>query len=227
MKKSFAIACLFLFCDLSSAGQIGLLADGSLPYDTTSASWFITMDARRFDTGNAIEREMLQKFAFGGHIGDDMINRSSENLTLDNSLNSQTNLALSLVKLRKGKKFGLLFSYDIFDGIYLNYRNDLYNLVFKGNTHFGGSTAILGPGIISLSRFQTFSAGLVHQSSGSFISLGIVQSLNHQEIQFDELNVRTNYITVGAFQVPTEVVLDAEEITMRSMEVSFQSALVI
>jgi hypothetical protein len=189
--------------------QVTLLSDGSLPYDTSS-NWLVEFNLGRSDLGNALEREMISKFIWGGEISSEVIDNSSGNLDASNLYLGELRGSFDLIKLRKEKRFSWLFSYSIRDQISVEFTSDFYQMLFRGNTIFGSKQANLGLSCFERYSYQQLSFGLVQRETGSFASIGLVHGFNYSNFTFDELNVNTLYETVDSYNIPVSVIAEAK-----------------
>ena len=204
---------LFIFLSLLSSTLIGqsvFLQNADLAYDSMS-SYLINIDAYRIDESNALNRDMLQTFLFGGYITDKTKDEVRNNLDQINNYGGTLSGNVSLTKFSSNQKFGFSFGYGYRSIGSFQFSQDLYTLIFYGNQGFEERPANLRSRRLKQFNYQRFSLGMVHNDSGFSFGLGIYDSRSYSDIKIDETTVQTNFIQSDGLLIPDEINITAGE----------------
>lgn len=136
---------------------------------------------------NALENEMLDKLVFGGHIERDLIdrqgNRINDFLRAGGQYDASLRFWLFGDSLLKPTQWAWQAQVQSKAQLGMAAPNDLYNLVFKGNSpEFLGRTARMDELWVDYMAYQKFGLGLVHKPT---LSGFVISAVNGQE--FDRL----------------------------------------
>ncbi|NEN23184.1 hypothetical protein G3O08_06685 [Cryomorpha ignava] len=180
------------FISQVSYGQINQYQNGILPYDSTT-TYLIELSGDRSDISNALNRKFLQKIAFGGYIDSDLKESVARRLDRNNYYRGSMNPGLSLSYFSDSKRFGYLFSYRYTNLINVGFSEDLFQVIFNGNSDFGDRTAILSKSYLKKEEFQSLSFGLIDKKSGSFLSLGVYDGMDYRDFKLGATGLATDY----------------------------------
>lgn len=192
--KTKLIYCLLIFTSLWKVGysQINQFKDGSLPIDSTT-TYLIELGGDRSDLSNALNMKFLQKIAFGGQIDLDLKESVSGKLDRENYYRGSMNPTFSISIFPEAKKIGYLFSYRYNNLMNVQFSDDLFKLIFYGNSYFGDQTANLSKSSLKNEVFQSLSFGLIHKKSGSFLSIGIYDGIDYRDFRLGPTAMATDY----------------------------------
>ena len=180
----------------SGYGQIELLHNGSLPYDSSTA-YLIEVEADRYDVSNSLNRGFIQKLVFGGHINNDLKQSVANRFDRDNYYRGSMTPGVSFTLFPDSGKYGYTFSYRFTNYIDLAFTDDLFNLIFYGNSELDGQRAVLSKSDLTYQNYQSLSFGVVDKKSGSFLSLGIYDGFDYRSYKFGQTAFVTEYETFG------------------------------
>lgn len=183
-----------------------ILNDGTLPFDSTS-SVIINIQADRFDQSNALTRVFYQKLAFGGYISENAKEGVDKGLKATNHYGGGMQPGLSLTFLRDSAKYGYTVAYRYTQLSSAQFSDDLFNLIFRGNSYFGTDPANLSNSKFKNQSYQHIDFGLMDQKSGSFLSIGIYDGITFKNISVDEANFLTEYNTINGISYAEQVSL--------------------
>lgn len=201
---------IFTFIYQIGYGQVNQFKNGVLPYDTTTTV-LIELSGDRSDISNALNREFLQKVAFGGHIDSDLKESVIEKLDHNNYYRGWMNPSVSLSYFPDSTRFGYLFSYRYTNLIDAGFSADFFKLVFNGNSDFGDQTAILSRSYLKNEIFQSLSFGLIDKESGSFLSLGIYDGIEYKDYKLGETGLATDYIEIDGEEFAEKVYIKTRD----------------
>lgn len=210
--KNYLIYSIFVFTLISQIGygQVNQFQNGSLPYDTTTTI-LIEIGGDRSDISNALNREFLQKIAFGGHIDSDLKESVIKEFDGDNYYRGSMNPEVSLSYFADSSRFGYLFSYRYTNLTNAGFSDDLFRLIFNGNSDFGDRTANLSKSSLKSEVFQSLSFGLIDKRSGSFLSFGIYDGVNYKDFKLGATGLATDYATIDGEELAEKVYLSTRD----------------
>ena len=197
MKLKFIYGLLLLtLISKSGYGQIELMHNGALPFDS-STTYLIEIAADRYDVSNSLNRSFIQKMVFGGHIDNDLKQSVSDRFEGNNYYRGSMNPSASFTLFPDSGKYGFTFSYQYTNYTDLRFPDDLFNLVFYGNTNMEDRLAILSKSDLNYQTFHSLSFGLVDKKSGSFLSMGIYDGFDYRRYKLGATAFVTEYESVG------------------------------
>jgi len=208
------IILLFLLCGGNLIGQSYFLQDGELAFDSLSTN-LIRIGAERIDESNALSREMLSKFLFGGHISDSEKTQVRNRLEGQNYYGGKTTPDLTYTNFQPNKDFGVSVSYRYRNLSSFQFTDDLYTMIFYGNNEFRESPAVLGKSSLKVFNYQSLSIGLVNKKSGSNISLGLYDNRVYSEIGISETTLNTVFNSSQPYPFAEEISLQAGSYSSR------------
>lgn len=160
---------------LLSAQRLWLMEGDSTLFNSQG---LIDLSAAAGWQSNALERQMVEKLAFGGYIDRELVNRQSERLEdfLRASAGYNTQLRFWLMRdtLLAGKPWAWQAQIADVRSLSLAVHRDFYDLVFRGNNpDFLGEDAQIGETWYDAAAFQKIGFGMVHKPtlSGFVVSL--------------------------------------------------------
>ena len=187
---------LFTIICKSAFGQIEPFQTGTLPYDS-STSYLIEFDADRYDVSNSVNRSFIQKLLFGGHIGNDLKQSVADRFDGTNYYRGSMSPSFNFTLFPDSGKYGFTFTYRFTHYIDLAFRDDLFHLVFYGNSSFDDRLAFLTKSYLTYQNYHSLSFGLVDKSSGSFVNVGIYDGFNYRDYKLGSTSLVTEY---GSFE---------------------------
>lgn len=190
-KYIYLLIAFSAFCQ-TSFGQIDLLKDGSLPYDTSTTA-VVELAGERTDNSNSLNRNLLEKLVFGGYINSAVKESVTERLDGRNYYRGMMNPALNFTLFPDSARFGYLFSYRYTNIADLRFSNDFFKLAFYGNASFGDQLANLSGSGYLQQTYQSLSFGLVEKKSGSFLSIGLYDGIDFRNYSFGQTYFLTEY----------------------------------
>jgi len=208
------IILLFLLCSGNLFCQSYFLQDGKLAFDSLSTN-LILIGAERIDESNALSREILSKFLFGGHISDSQKTQVRNRLEGQNYYGGKTTPGLTYTYFQPNKDFGVSVSYRYRNLSSVQFTDDLYTIIFYGNNEFRESPAVLGKSSLRLFNYQSLSIGLVDKKSGSNINLGVYDNRAYSETDISETTLNTAFNTSEPYPFAEEVSLQAGSYSSR------------
>ena len=175
MKHLAAIALLVSLALSSNAQRLWLMEGDSTLF---SSQALIDVSGSAGWQSNALERQMVEKLAFGGYIDRDLINRQSERIDdfLRASAGYETQIRFWLMRdtLFANRPWAWQAQIENHRELSLAVHGDFYNLVFKGNNpDYLGTDAQIGETWFDAAAFQKIGFGMVHKPtlSGFVVSL--------------------------------------------------------
>ncbi len=195
VKYIYILLAFSAFCN-TAIGQIELLKDGSLPYDTSTTA-LVEISGDRTDNSNALNRNLLGKLVFGGYI--DLADKESVSERLDgrNNYRGMMSPALNFTLFPDSSRFGYLFSYRYTNLSDIRFLDDFFTLAFYGNTGFGDQPANLSGSGYLQQTYQSLSFGLVEKKSGSYLSIGLYDGIDFRNYNFGQTYLLTEYGSTG------------------------------
>lgn len=200
--------------------QNAILHDGTLPFDSTS-SVIINIQADRFDQSNALTRVFYQKLGFGGYISEDSKEDVDKGLKVTNHYGGGMQPGMSLTFLRDSAKYGYTVAYRYTQLSSAQFSEDLFNLIFRGNSYFGPDPANLSNTKFKNESYQHVDFGLMDQKTGSFLSIGIYDGIKFQNITTNDASFLTEYNTISGISYADEVSLTAQNLKIEESKNSY------
>ena len=170
--------------------------NGALPFDS-STTYLIEVAADRYDVSNSLNRSFIQKLVFGGHIDNDLKQSVSNRFDGQNYSRGSMSPSASFTLFPDSGKYGFTFSYRYTNYVDLAFADDLFNLVFYGNSKLEGRRAILSKSDLTYQNYHSLSFGLVDKLSGSFLSLGIYDGFDYRSYKLGSTVFVTDYENFG------------------------------
>ena len=211
---------IFLFVSSLCFSQNTILNDGTLPFDSTS-SVIINIQADRFDQSNAMTREFYQKLAFGGYISENAKEGVDKGLKATNHYGGGMQPGISLTVLQDSAKYGYTIAYRYTQLSSAQFSDDLFNLIFRGNSYFGSDPANLSDTKFKNQIYQHVDFGLMDQKTGSFLSVGIYDGIKFQNITTDNASFLTEYNTISGISYADKVSLNAQNLIIEESKNSY------
>jgi hypothetical protein len=199
---------LFLLFTGNLLSQSYFLQDGSLVYDSLT-SGLVQLGGLRIDQSNALNRELLSKIAFGGHITDEAKNNIQNNLDRQNYYGGETSATISYTWFHPVKNHGWSISYDYRSLNSLEFTDDFYTLVLYGNNQFRDVPARLGASSLKTFNYQSLSLGWIDKKTGSNLQFGIYDNRSFSDLELSETTLQTTYNSSGDFSFAEELHLQA------------------
>lgn len=194
MKHLAAIAVLVSLVFASNAqrlwlmdGDTSLFASQALIDFSGSAGW----------QSNALERQMVEKLAFGGYIDRELVNRQSARIDdfLRVSAGYETQLRFWLMRdtLFANRPWAWQAQIENHRELSLAVPGDLYNLAFKGNNpDYLGVDAQIGETWFDAVAFQKIGFGMVHKPTLSGFVVSLVNGQSFERFYLTEGSVFTS-----------------------------------
>jgi hypothetical protein len=195
--RSFLLVILsFVCCSVAFAQSVPyrlLLGSDSL-YRSRSVflEVFGSVDAR----SNAINTHMMDRFLLGGKIQDRYIDKAIGELQNANRAGFSSRLGISYYNfadtLLGSPHWGLyLNAEDVSIGM-AAFSEDLFRVVFRGNSGYKGSRAIFDQGRAEYLRYQQMGIGIFHKKTLSGISIGYVNGQDYFLSKLDKASLYTS-----------------------------------
>lgn len=201
------ILILFFLAD-AAWSQSFFLQDGSLSYDSSSTS-VINIEIQRIDQSNAISREMIGKFFFGGHISDSEKGNVRDRLDGENYYGGELSPSINYTFFQPGKSSGWSVSYHYRNLNTLAFADDLYTLFFYGNNEFLEEPAFLNENSLRIFNYQSLSFGWVDKKTGSNFRVGVYDNRSFSEIDINQTTLTTGINNSGPYPFADEILLQA------------------
>jgi len=189
--------------------QSGLLKDGNLRYDSTT-TFLIELSGDRSDISNSLNRDLIQKLVFGGHINSELKDGVKNRLDRENYYRGSMSPRISLSFFPDSSKYGFSASYSYTNIINLWFRDDLFNLVFYGNKQLGTNKTYIAPSNLKYENYQSLSFGIVEKQSGSFLNLGIYDGIAYKNYKLGSTTFLTEYANIENSEIAEKIYLDAK-----------------
>ncbi len=211
---------VFLCVSSLCFSQNPILNDGTLAFDSTS-SVIISIHADRFDQSNALTRDFFQKLSFGGYISEDSKQGVAKGLKATNHYGGGMQPGLNLTFLRDSAKYGYTVAYRYTQLSSAQFSDDLFNLIFRGNSYFGSDPANLSDSKFMNQSYQLIDFGLMDQKTGSFLSVGIYDGIKFQNFSTDDAGFLTQYNTISGISYADKVSLTTQNLVIEESENSY------
>src|SRR5690554_1919302 len=195
---------------MSSYGQIDPLRNGDLPYDSAT-TYLIEVAADRYDVRNSLNRSFIQKLFFGGYIDNDLKQSVADRFNGSNYYRGSMSPSANFTLFPDFAKYGYTFSYRYTNYIDLEFTDDLFDLIFYGNSGTAGRRAILSKSNITYQTYHSFSFGLVGKKSGSFLNLGIYDGIDYRNYKFGSTVFQTEYEKFGENEFAEHIQLSTSD----------------
>lgn len=168
-----------------------LLGSDSLYRDRSA---FIELSGSGEMRSNAINTHMMDRFLLGGKIEDRYIDEAVSELQNVNRAGFSTRLGVSFYNfadtLLGSPHWGLyLNAEDVSTGI-SGFSDDLFRVVFRGNSAFRGTNATFDQGRTEYLRYQHMGIGFFHKRTFSGVTLGFI---NGQDYFLSEIGKSSLY----------------------------------
>lgn len=203
--RLFLILIFFLFVDVVWS-QGYFLQDGSLSFDSSSTS-VINIEGQRIDQSNAISREMIGKFFFGGHISENEKGNVRDRLDGENHYGGELSTSFNYTFFQPEKSHGWSVSYQYKNLNTLAFADDLYTLFFYGNNEFLEEPAFLNENRLKIFNYQSLSFGWVDKSTGSNFRVGLYDNRSFSEIDINQATLTTGIDNSGPYPFADEILL--------------------
>jgi hypothetical protein len=204
MRKLVTCLAFVWFFQLGAIGQLMPLG-----YDTLRLSHELIIEGGADFASSAIQKELSEKFLFGGYIDnsikDDSYNRHGAINRIGTYGGANVEYRNYTKKIVKNKNWGYLIKAgaDVFGGGL--YSQDLFGLVFYGNDSYKGETIDFSGSNFSFMSYQKFGFGMVDVKSKTAVSINLY-NIN----RYLSANFRTGEITQDVNGDQLEFVLDGE-----------------
>ena len=205
---------LVVFCYQFVQGQSYFLQDGVTNFDSTN-SILIQLGAQRVDQSNAISREMLDKFFFGGSISEESKRQVRDRLKGQNFYGGELTPDISFTLFKPDGKFGWNLSYSYRNLNSLEFTDDLFTVIFYGNSEFAESPANLGKSTLNIFNYQSLSFGMIDRQTGTNFKIGIYDNRNYSNVEIQNTTLSTDFIQSGDYNIAEEISLQAGNYTSR------------
>lgn len=162
----------------------------------TNRSAFVELAGSGDMRSNAINVHMMDKFLFGGKIEDGPIDNAVGELQSSNRAGFSTRLGVSYYNfadtLLGSPHWGLyLNAEDVSMGI-AGFSEDLFRVVFRGNTGFRGERAIFDQGRAEYLRYQHMGIGFFHKKTFSGVTVGFINGQDYFLSELDRASLFTS-----------------------------------
>lgn len=177
MRVFSNIICFLFCCCIKYTAQIAL--PNNLTFD--SLNYQFGLNGQQDIQANSLKNEFTSYFTKGGHIPNELIEKTIYNQHEINRLGKLLIGDIYYIDFKHSpfKRFGIMaeFGYNsISSGIY---GKDIFALTFQGNKKFIGDTVKLGGTGFQYIDFQNFGVGLMDKKSKSYATLNLISLQNY------------------------------------------------
>ena len=161
--------------------------------DSISTNRLIEFSSQNTYNSSALSNAFMSKFIYGGELNSELINDNSQKEF--NVIGGEFDQKLSYYDGSLFKKYpnlGLTIAASDHNFISSSYKNDLYNLVFKGNANYLGDTLDFSYTHFQYLHYQNYGIGVYDKRSFSYIRLGFVVGNSSTNFRFGKSVFNTN-----------------------------------
>ncbi|MCT4581911.1 MAG: hypothetical protein N4A35_10870 [Flavobacteriales bacterium] len=159
MKLLYSILLFSIYC--SAVGQqLGNSVARTIKLDSNSV--FLSLESEGYYSSSIFNNGTINKFIYGGFIGDSEKKQSLEKAKRLNHLGGEFNTTLQYANANSHliKDWGFYTSLSYNYNLGTQFTQDLYQLLFFGNKELMGDTSVLSPSAYYLRDMNSFSFGL-------------------------------------------------------------------
>ena len=173
MKHIILTSCLFYF-------SLSFSQNFSPVYgDTINSGHQVNISSFNFYATSTINNDLVSKFIYGGKIDSKLKDLNQSNLRNSNTFGGKLTQKIEYINynitpFKKFKDYGLITSIEDVNYLSSNFRTDLYNTVFYGNSNYLGDTMDFSYSHFQYIHYQKISIGLIHKKLNSNLKLSFV-----------------------------------------------------